>query len=356
MTTTARWVSRIIAATALVTVAAASCVVSAGTARDAAATVNTEQYLHVDGAKLFLMVRGADRRAPVLLWLHGGPGGAERPLFRYFNGDLENHFVVAYWDQRGTGRSFDSNADPRELTVARHLADLDVVVDELRRSLGAEKIVLVGHSWGSALGLLYAQRHPEKVSAFIGVAQLVSTRASQRSQFAFLTAEATQRSDADALQKLRRIGPPPYASAADVLATEQIASRYGAIFHTAPNQWWVMLRGMLGGLVTPWEIPKLIRGNNVSLEAMNDELLELDLARTVRTVDVPVFFMLGRYDRHLDAELAAAYFAELRAPVKRLIWFENSAHNVPFEQPALFDETVVRELRSIDIVAPESPD
>jgi pimeloyl-ACP methyl ester carboxylesterase len=59
----------------------------------------------------------------VLLWLHGGPGGAERPLSRYYNHELEEHFVVAYWDQRGAGRSFDADADPQDLTVACHLAD-----------------------------------------------------------------------------------------------------------------------------------------------------------------------------------------------------------------------------------------
>ena len=72
---------------------------------DTASPVRRSEYLTVEGAKLFLLTRGADRRLPVLLWLHGGPGGAERPLFRYYNGELENSFVVTYWDQRGAGRS-----------------------------------------------------------------------------------------------------------------------------------------------------------------------------------------------------------------------------------------------------------
>jgi pimeloyl-ACP methyl ester carboxylesterase len=112
-----------------------------------------------------------------------------------------------------------------------------------------------------------------------------------------------------------------------------------------------MTRGMLGGLVTPWEIPKLIRGNDVSLDAMNDELLGLNLAESVPSVDVPVIFLLGRYDRHVDAALAAEYFTRLRAPAARLVWFENSAHNIPFEEPVLFNATIVAELRSIGVPA-----
>jgi pimeloyl-ACP methyl ester carboxylesterase len=108
-----------------------------------------------------------------------------------------------------------------------------------------------------------------------------------------------------------------------------------------------MMGGMLRGLVTPWEIPRFIRGNNVSLAAMNDELLALDLAQTVPRLDVPVFFFVGRYDHHLDATVAARYFEALQAPNKQLVWFENSAHNIPFEEPEQFTQNVVGVLRSV---------
>jgi hypothetical protein len=69
------------------------------------ACLTPDASVAVDGAEFFLLTRGADRRAPVLLWPHGVPGAAERPLFRYFNGELEQDFAVAYRDQRGAGRS-----------------------------------------------------------------------------------------------------------------------------------------------------------------------------------------------------------------------------------------------------------
>jgi pimeloyl-ACP methyl ester carboxylesterase len=130
---------------------------------------------------------------------------------------------------------------------------------------------------------------------------------------------------------------------------ETLADGYGGVYHEKPNRLWVMVQGMARGLVTPWEIPRFIRANTISLEAMNDELLTLDLSRSVPSVQVPVFFFLGRYDRHVDAALAAGYFENLRAPAKKLIWFENSAHNIPFEEPGRFDAAVVAALRSIGI-------
>jgi proline iminopeptidase len=318
------------------------------------APVRSAERLAIDGAALYLEVRGAERDAPVLLWLHGGPGGAERPLFRYFNGDLEQHFVVAYWDQRGAGRSFDPAADPEQLTVARHLADLDAVVDHLRRSFGRDELVLIGHSWGGALGLLYARAHPSKVSAFIAVAPMVSTRAQQQAEYDFVLAEATRRGDEDALARLRELGAPPYETSDELIAIERLTDRYGGVFHQPPNRAVAALVAMFRGIVTPWEISRIIRANEVSLDAMESELLGLDLPQSVPHVDVPIFFLLGRHDRHVDAALAARYLESLRAPSKQLIWFEGSAHNVPFEEPERFNETVLDAVQSIGLEAEHS--
>lgn len=318
-------------------------------ASDAPDPIRRSEYLELDGAKLFLLTRGLDRQAPVLLWLHGGPGAPERPLFRYFNAELEDRFVVSYWDQRGAGRSFDPKADPRSLTISRHLADLDAVVEHLRRILGRDRIVLIGHSWGSALGLLYVQRHPEKVSAFIGVAQLVSLLKAQRAQYDFVSTEAARRNDEATLTRLRQIGPPPNETVEQQMAMEDLADRYGAVFHRTPCKMCVVLRGMLTGLVTPWELVSIHRGIHASLRAMTPELLGLDLERAVRSVDAPVFFFLGRYDRHVDSTIAVGYLEALRAPSTQLVWFEHSAHNAPFEEAEMFNEAVVKALQSIGI-------
>ena len=328
---------------------AGGCVVAdAGRANGAA--VRRSEYVTADGAKLYVLVRGSNVHAPVLLWLHGGPGGAERPLFRYFNDALEKHFVVAYWDQRGAGRSFDPHADPKRLTVAQHVADLDVIVDHLRRTLAADKIILTGHSWGAALGLLYARDHPGKVSAVIAVNPLVSRRAAERAEYDFVIEQALHRNDGKTLKEARTIGEPPFETWRDALAFETLVQRYGGIYHHAPRRFWVMCRALLTGLVTPREIWRIIEGNNVSLDAMNQELLGLDLRSAVPRVEVPVSFFLGRYDRHLDAAIAAAYLGDLCAPVKRVVWFEHSAHNVPFEEPTLFNATVVKQLAALGAV------
>lgn len=312
------------------------------TGSDTAVPVNKSTYLTVDGARLYMLTRGRDARAPLLLWLHGGPGGAERPLFRYYNGSLEDQFVVTYLDQRGAGRSYDPDADPKTLTIERHIKDLNHVVDWLRQKFHQHKIFLVGHSWGATLGILYAQRYPDKVAALVAVAPLVNTRKSEVAQYRFVRDKANEVHDTRTLKALDKAGQPPYHNEDNAMIVNRLAEKYGAVFHRRPNKFAVMLLGMLRGLVTPWEIPNLIRGNNVSLKAMNDELLDVNLEKSVPRLDMPVYFLLGRYDHHVSAEVAADYFKQLEAPKKELVWFEHSAHNIPFEEPQRFDDTVER--------------
>ncbi|HVV45313.1 MAG TPA: alpha/beta hydrolase [Bryobacteraceae bacterium] len=212
-----------------------------------------------------------------------------------------------------------------------------------------DPLILVGHSWGAALGLLYAKAHPDGVSAFIGVNPLISTRAQQQAEFDFVRTQATQHGDTSVLKDLRKIDAPPFETAQKQLAMEKLTQHFRGVYYRQPNRTWVMIRGIASGLVTPWGIWRIIHANNVSLEAMHHELAKLDLTRSVTEVNVPLLFFPGRRDHHLDANIAAQYLDKLRAPAKRVVWFENSAHNVPFEEPDLFNAKVVEELRSAGV-------
>ena len=302
--------------------------------------VNESHWVPVEGGQVYVLVRGGHRTSPILLWLHGGPGGAERPLFRLFNSDLERDFVVAYLDQRGAGRSYDADASLDRLTIAQHLQDLDRVVDDLRARYLQPKVVLVGHSWGSARGLLYARDHALKVAAFVSVGQVVATTENETAQLTFVTNEAARRSESRALQSaLQDIGNPPLGWQQD-LALQQWVERYGGVFHQPPSQLKAMVTGVALGYVTPWEIYKIIAGNNASLSAMNVELQRLDLRKAVTQLDVPLLMIAGQHDRVTDRALARQLFDQLRDTDKTFVTFDASAHNVPFEEPARFNSLV----------------
>lgn len=299
---------------------------------DSIAEVHT---LRLGGVDQWVMIRGENIANPPLVLLHGGPGLSETPLFRAFNAPLERAFTVVYWDQRGAGKSYDPKIPPASMTTEQFLADLGQLVDFVRHRLGKQKVVLYGHSWGSALGVIYAARFPEKVAAYVGSGQIGDTLAGERASYEYALAEAQRQKKRRAVKKLQAIGPPPYG--AEGLWTERIwLNRLEGVMR--PRNLWNMGRVFLSGPESSVrELPRIMRGFKWSIDTMWPESSRIDLTRLVPELKVPVFFFLGRLDHWVPPEASMAYFETLRAPSKRLVWFERSGHEPFADEPAKFN-------------------
>jgi pimeloyl-ACP methyl ester carboxylesterase len=281
---------------------------------------------------------------PPLVLLHGGPGTSENALFRQYNSDLEKRFRVVYWEQRGTGRSYHSHIPEASMTIEQFLCDLDEVVELVRHRFGKDKVVLAGHSWGTVLGAIYASRYPEKVSAYVGIAQIADVPEGRELSYRFAISEANRRDNSAAIGELERVGPPPYSSIDEMLAVGRWVERFGGVFHkklSTGKLIWAALSTDEANLI---DLIKFGRGNRFSLEQLEDEFSTLDLVDHYRSFKVPIFFLLGRYDWQVPSVLAKRYFERITAPVKRLVWFEESAHNPPFEEPARFNDVMIMEV------------
>ena len=142
--------------------------------------------LQVNGTTQWISVRGRDRHNPILLYLHGGPGSPTMPEAYLFQSPWEDFFTVVQWDQRGTGKTYAANdaaALANTITIDQMDADTVEVIQQLRTRYHKEKIFLLGHSWGSALGLRIAQEHPEWLYAYIGVGQMINAAQSEADGF-----------------------------------------------------------------------------------------------------------------------------------------------------------------------------
>lgn len=299
----------------------------------------------IGGVPQSVWFRGLSHSSPALILLHGGPGATEAPLFRYFNATLEQHYLVIYWEQRGTGRSFSSDIPPESMTIERFVRDLDELVELVERRFGQDKVVLLGHSWGTVLGTLYAARYPEKVAAYVGVAQIANMRTGRRLSYDFALSEAQERRNSKALTELEKIGPPPYASVDDLLAVESWTERFGGVNHadlSTAKLIWTALGTDEANLI---DLVKFGQGNRFSLTQLEGEISQVDLTEHYRSFAVPIIFLLGHYDRHIPSELAEQYFTTIQAPCKRLVWFEQSAHNPPFEEAEKFNTVMAASRR-----------
>lgn len=292
------------------------------------------RYLRLGGLDQWVMVRGLSVANPCLILLHGGPGFPEMRLFRHFNAELEKSFTVVYWEQRGTGKSFDRKTPRSSLTVEQFIADLGELVDWVRQRLGKDKVAIYGHSWGSLLGVLYAARFPEKVSAYVGTGQIGDWPASEALSYDFTLAEAERRGNRKALKELRAIGSPPHAYWQMSVQRKWLARFVGIV---RGLKFWNFVGIVLGGPESSiWDLPNILRGFMLS-KVTWPEVSALNLMKSVPSLQVPVFFFIGRHDHVVDPAGSAAYFEMLTAPSKKFVWFEESAHEPPAEEPAKFN-------------------
>lgn len=299
-------------------------------------------YLRLGGFEQWVMIRGADRSNPVLIFLHGGPGFSETRLFRHHNAALEHDFTVVYWDQRGSGKSFDPSIPRSSMTVEQFIRDLDELVREIQIRLGHDgKVTLFGHSWGSALGVLYAARHPEAVRAYVGSGQVGDWPAAEAASYAYALQRAEAEGERRLLQKLRDIGPPPHS--AEALWTQRSALQQMDGNLTLTSAWHLGRIFLEGPEYSLLDLPGFFRGFRFSLDAMWTEVSSLNLPELVPALSVPVFFFLGRQDHWVPGEISARYFEALEAPSKRLEWFENSGHEPFVDEPDKFN-ALMREL------------
>jgi pimeloyl-ACP methyl ester carboxylesterase len=304
-------------------------------------------HRRLGGLDQWVMIRGQSVASPPLILLHGGPGFSETALFRHFNAPLERIFTVVYWDQRGAGKSFDRNIPQSSMTVEQFISDLDELVDAVCKRLGKSKVTIFGHSWGSALGVLYAARFPEKVAAYVGSGQIGDWAAGESASYAFALAEAQRLGKHRAVKKLRAIGPPPHT--AESLWTQRMwLSRLEGRLRA--KAMWTLGRAVLAGKESSiFDLPGTMRGLRFSLGAMWTEVSRLNLIELVPSLQMPVFFFLGRNDHWVPAEISVAYIDALTAASKKLVWFEGSGHEPFVDEPAKFN------LAMAELVRPTLP-
>jgi pimeloyl-ACP methyl ester carboxylesterase len=308
-------------------------------------------YVRLGGVDQWVMIRGEHVANPALVVLHGGPGLSDTLFFRACNASLEKSFTVVLWEQRGTGKSYNRAIPRSSMTVAQLLSDLDELVEIVRARLGKTKVVILGHSWGSALGVLYAARFPDKVEAYVGVAQIGDWAAGESASYAHALTLAERTGARAVLKKLREIGPPPHDRRR--LMIERTCAQRLAGQPAAKVLWNVarMMRRVPESLV---EIPDTLRGFQFTLDAMWAEVSRLNMIEAVPTLRVPAFFMLGRRDPWVLPDSSMAYVDALQAPLKSVTWFEESGHEPFVDEPAKFSAAMVDFVRPV-CALPDGP-
>jgi pimeloyl-ACP methyl ester carboxylesterase len=307
--------------------------------------------IKIGGIDQYILVRGENTNNPILLYLHGGPGTTELIPFRLFHRKLEKYFTVVVWEQRGTGKSFSTKIPKESMKISQFVSDAHELTEYLLKEFNQEKIVVAGHSWGSALGLLLIHRYPNLFYAYVGSGQLVNPQQGELIGYRFLLDQA--KSDKKTMEELTKLNyQKPYLTIDDEgnwFKKLKIQRRYlvafgGEIHRHSDYGLLFSYKTMFAPEYTWLDFIKFGSGSLFSLKEVWPEVMKLDLVKQVPQVEVPIFILQGRYDYNTPSILVEQYFNNLKAPIKELIWFEDSGHHPMYEEPEKYDEYLIEKI------------
>ncbi len=299
-------------------------------------------YVQIGGIEQYLEIGGDAPDHPILLYLHGGPGGTSLPAVMAWK-PWEEHFTVVHWDQRGACRTCRRNGAEGcgQLTIERMVSDGIEVVEFLLAHLRKHKVLLVGHSWGSALGLLMLRRRPELFSAFVGTGQFVNWRESQSYNYPRVLEQAKRANSAETLTALTDLGPPPYVERSQARILLQWAERLseGSGDPVAPRVPEKPIN------ITPEDILAMQQGFQFTGDHLFGALTAIDVSSLGLEFPVPMFIFQGTEDPSTPCELAERYFETIQAPHKEFVRFEGCHHFVVMNRPDDFLRELVTRVR-----------
>jgi proline iminopeptidase len=311
------------------------------------------ETVRIGGIDQWISVRGFDRRNALLLYIHGGPGFPAMPTSWSYQRGWEEYFTVVQWDQRGAGKTYVAN-DPRvvgpTMTQQRMIADAEEMIGWLRRTFEKKKIFVLGHSWGSYLGLEIARRHPEWLHAYIGMGQITDSLESERRGWRFAMDNARRANNAQAVRELESIAG--YAQGNRLLRWKDVELQrrwlgfYGGAVHGRKRFDHEIVGTALAPEYSDADVQTIWVASDFSEEHLLPAVLTTDF-RDVTSLECPMILFNGRHDYNVSASVAAEWFERLRAPSKTLVWFERSAHDIVNEEPGKVLLSLVQYARPI---------
>lgn len=294
----------------------------------------------IGGIEQGMILQGKDTANPVLLFLHGGPGSPEYPMVSGVDNGMDSLFTVCWWDQRGSGMSYSKAIPPETMTLEQFVEDAKEVAEYLIERFQVEKVYLMGHSWGSYLGVYTAAKYPELFHAYIGVGQIGNQFVSEKRAYDYMLDRARATGDAGLEKALERftLDTPQSLTPAYMNVRTQGMNKLGiGLRHKGASLLWDAVLPVLRSPV--YTIPQKIgyvRGMEFSQTYLWDLVTEDDLSKSVPSLEIPVFILQGAYDYQTSHQEAKAYFDSLVAPVKGFYTFEESAHCPLTEEPEEF--------------------
>jgi len=285
-------------------------------------SIDTTVIFQINGIRQYVRIKGADVSKPLILFLHGGPGGSLMQKFDKVSSKLQQHFVVVHWDQRETGQTLKLNKTTEPLTLQLFYDDTHDLADSLLRQFSRSKLYLIGYSWGSGLGFYIADRYPELLYAYIAVSPLI----------------AQYRSDSISLAMLKdKMGKKARQELAQIHIPFQNAEQL--YYH---RKWLFKYDGQK--LVSLTLTKRFVDSWAATWFDVFSRSTDVDLFQTLPAIKCPVYFFAGAKDYNTNSSITTEYYSKVSAPKKDLFLFKEAGHELPETHNAAFQDMIIRKI------------
>ena len=310
--------------------------------------IDERGYITIGGIEQWVTIRGEDRNNPVVLFLHGGPGDVTNPWTFALFAPWEKHFTIVQWDQRGAGRTLrkSGQAVASTMTVDRMTQDGIELAKYLRKHLGKDKIIVVAHSFGTLLGLGMVRARPELFYAYVGTGQVADEVNNYSATYDALLQKAKASGNQQAIEELKRVGPPPYSSGEGYGVQRKWANRF-----EGADQFLLETLGL--ALVAPGGSVQDINddgdGQLLSGERLVPQLKSKGPGELGLEFSLPMFVFQGEEDFTTAAALARQYVEAMKAPQKEFVAIKGGGHFAVFMRSDQFLQELVTRVRPLAV-------
>ncbi|KIO75996.1 alpha/beta hydrolase [Pedobacter lusitanus] len=312
-----------------------------------------ESYkVKIGGINQWVTVRGQSRNNPVIIFVHGGPASPMTPLIWTFQRPVEEYFTVVNYDQRGSGKTYleiSPDSIRNSIKIENYVRDAIELAEFVKKHYQVKKVILIGHSWGTIIGMKAALTRPDLFYAYVGIGQIINTRDNERLSVEYAISQAVKFKNDTALKELKSISPYPGnlpVTRPRIILARKWAQYYGGLSAFTADFRYYFNAPLLSPEYNEKEVSAINKGSMLTLGNVLPEFLEVDF-KNIQRFPIPVFMFMGRYDYTTPSVPTEIWLSKIQAPVKKGIWFENSAHLIPFEEPGKMLVTLLQYVRPL---------
>jgi pimeloyl-ACP methyl ester carboxylesterase len=315
-------------------------------------SISDKICINIGGVQQGMFIKSKNINNPILLYVHGGPAFPNYFLMDKFKPELEDYFTVCYWEQRGGGLSYTPEVTLESMNFNQLASDAIEVTNYLRKRFGKEKIYIMAHSGGTPIALLAVQKEPKLYDAYIGMGQMTNQAKSEKMAYQYMLEQYTANGNQKSVNQLKKY--PVLDADSNILPfyKSNIRDQYmhelgiGTMHKMTSVFWGIFIPVWTCKAYTLREKINIWQSKFSFLPKTNliNEMLETDFSVNVPKLNIPVYFLSGKYDLTVNINLSKAYLTQLQAPLKGFYTFNNSAHSPLFEEPLLVRQIIEKDI------------